>query len=133
MLEQTQTSTWKGLAQAGRLHDAIVAYVAERDFVSWFELTRDFAEFMDTSGDSHAFLGESDNNVVLWMGMSSELCDTVLRLKADRKLFLHPSRVESYLIDGCTLRLPLVKQANTKYRTPHWLPTCFRTVEASGR
>jgi hypothetical protein len=73
-------SYWKELARADRLDDAIVAYVAERDFVSWFELTRDFAEFMDTSGDSHAFLGESSNNVVLWTGMSSELCDTVLRL-----------------------------------------------------
>lgn len=115
---------WENLAKAGRLHDAVVAYVRHQDWVSYPELTGRLSGYMETEGD---FTSELRLNLVLWAGMSKAFVDLINDLLQQKRLFIHPSSLMTYLVDGGILRLPLAKSPRP-YKKPHWVPVCFRVV-----
>jgi hypothetical protein len=99
--------------------EAVLQFIKERgDNVTFAELSR-----MDGASGHYVFeLGE---NVVCWSGISKELCDALRDLReADRIHFASTSHL-TYLIDGATLNLPLVKRVRA-YRKPHWLPVVVK-------
>ena len=97
------------------------------DLTYWRRYTT-FVEMEDTldeqdRGDSVLFLGGYEN-ILLWHGLSKELCKEIEEAIASGLLVPHPTSLITYMIDGCHLNLPLAKQLR-KYKEPHWLPVCF--------
>jgi hypothetical protein len=100
------------------LKDDILAYVTKHDYVSFAELSRlpgfgsgDFALCVPNMGEA-----------VYWAGLSEEAAHALSDLVREGQVhYWLASSVLIYFIDGCTLKLPLVKQARV-YKTPHWLP-----------
>lgn len=115
--------SWEKLAAAGRIADAIVEFVRERDWVTFPELQSYFEGFLATTGE-HSW--ELDNNLVVWSGMSLELCSLLVALRDAKRLFVWPCNTFCYFVDGGSLRLPIAKSTR-KYKNPHWLVCCFRT------
>ena len=75
-------------------------------------------------------MGQLDFNVLYWTNLSDELSEVVEELLREKKLFYHPSDHFKYLIDGCTLQMPIMKRMPPKggYKRPHWLPVCLRIM-----
>jgi hypothetical protein len=102
------------------LRDRVLAYVLQTDHVSFAELGNHFEGFR--GGDFQLQKGE---NIILWAGLSQEAVNVMGDLLDSGAIEPHPASILVYLIDGCSLTLPLVKQAR-KYKTPHWLPVTLR-------
>jgi hypothetical protein len=90
----------------------------ERGGVSFVELS----EIDGFKGDQE--IGLTERNIVYWRGVSLEAANILMRLQDDGVFHFAPTELFVYIIDGCTLRLPLVKSA-TKYKTPHWCPVAL--------
>jgi hypothetical protein len=118
---------WEQHAAAGRLNEAIVAYVTKYDWVTFVELQNRFDHYRDTRGDLCLFLGDEYPNIILWAGMSRAFVDLLERLQKDKRVFAHVASPLSYLHDGGMLKMPLAKRAH-KYKELHWLPVCLRVV-----
>lgn len=118
---------WEQLASAGKPADAVVEYVRYYDWVTFVELER-FEPYLPVKGD-RAIHFETDPNLIVWPGMSSELTELICELLRDRRLFFHPTVPLTYMLDGGVPNLPVAKRLpQGGYRTPHWLPTCIRVV-----
>jgi hypothetical protein len=118
--------TWEQLAAAGRLADAIAAYVAHYDWTTFAELCRRLQPYFETNGEMAM---ELRPNVVLWCGVSQAFADAVVGLVRDHRVYLHPCTTLSYMVDGGILPMPLAKfPPASGYRRPHWLPVALRTV-----
>ena len=122
-IKDTVLLEWEVLARAGRLDDAIEAYIRHYDWVTFAELQRKFAEYFPTRGDFE--IEGSFANVILWTGLDREFAEAIERLGKSERIAYAPASRLTYLIDGQTLSLPIVKQARS-YKQPHWLPVCFR-------
>jgi hypothetical protein len=98
----------------------------ERDIVAM--LARSGVSFVELS-DIEGFKGDceiglSERNIVYWPGVSLEAFNILVRLQDAGVFHYVPTSPLVYIIDGCTLRLPLVKSA-AKYKTPHWCPVAL--------
>lgn len=116
---------YQELIDQGDIRSAIVEYVRSRDWVTFAELKNRFGKY----AEGNVALESTQNpNIIFWVGMSKEFTDDIASLLGT-KLFLHPASSFTYMIDGATLDLPLVKRLPKKgYRKPHWLPACLRLV-----
>lgn len=90
-----------------------------RDHVSFAELSR----LPGFRGDWS--IGVPDSNVIFWTGMSEEACAAIETIRQEGVYELAPTVLLTYLVDGTTLNLPLVK-SRRKYKTPRWAPCVFR-------
>jgi hypothetical protein len=117
----TDTGT-TGTTGTTTLERGIVAML-DRGGVSFVELM----EIDGFAGDCE--VGRSEYNIVYWVGVSLEASNILKRLLIEGVFHFAPTDPLVYLIDGCTLRLPLVKSA-TKYKTPHWCPVALNKGRA---
>lgn len=102
-----------------QLEDDILAYVQQRNSVTFIELCRDVAGFADpTAGLMHV------NNLVMWEGIAHDAAHALQALLRDGRLDVTPCGPLPYLIDGATLRLPLATTPRA-YARPHWMPMTF--------
>lgn len=110
--------------------DAVVELVRARDHVSFVEIARCLAAFMDVKGSTDLLMPiPGRGEVVLWVGMSQTFADLINKVSfVDKRIRPEPASWMVYLIDGGLLRLPLMKRKPPRggFKKPHWLPVCFR-------
>jgi hypothetical protein len=118
-------SQWENLARDGQLADAMVSYVADHVGTTFAELEQRFSPWAE--GPQVGF-GRVNWGVYFWV-MATSLVDVVIPLLETRtpRLYLFPCSTFLYLIDGCSLRFPLVKGRERIYDKPHWLPVTLGT------
>ncbi len=109
---------------------AVLDYIKKNDGTSYVEIERLFDSLsFDWRGDYEIYSNQCDN-VVFWDGWNEAAMNLINELLHDKLIFKEPAQPLIYLIDGKCLTLPIVKRA-MKYKTPHWLPVVFTTVERS--
>ena len=101
---------------AAEIHE----YLRRRSGVSLVELSRDIEGF---SGDD--VWGSTENNILMWMGMSPTAIAAMTLLLRDEKIEGAPSNLMVYAFDGGVLDLPIAKSLTRKYAKPHWYPLAF--------
>jgi hypothetical protein len=118
---------WKELAQAGKLEEAMVAYVEENDYVTFAELSLRLGEYFNGTGD---WALELWPNGILWTGMSEDFLQAYLNLKNQGIIDAVGVAPLVYLMDGAVLNLPVPKRLPRDkvkgYAKPYWLPICLR-------
>jgi len=93
-----------------------------RGGVSFVNLSNAFPrDFRD--GD-YKMMSSDRSNIVLWNGVSQLGADAINYTREKLGLEMVPTQAITYLIDGITLNIPLVK-SNRNYKKPHWLPVTF--------
>lgn len=91
--------------------------------VSYAELCRDVPGFsVDSGGVEHVH--PEFENVILWSNISEEGSIALRTVQKERLAHWIPTIFLTYLVDGTTLRLPLVRRAQS-YKKPHWLPVVW--------
>jgi len=110
------------------MKEAIYKLVADRDWVTFAELSRDIDGFRGN------WAIEAAPNVFFWTALSEEALDALDELFAEKRIVYAPAHPLSYLADGGLLRLPLAKRPNKKggYKKPHWVPVCRRPRPPDG-
>lgn len=101
---------------------AVLEYVRGHPGTSFVELERLIGA--PWSGDASLFLGPSENNIVVWMGVSSDASAAIRQLQQSGAIHLRQASVLTYMIDGKGLGLPVAKAERPK-KHPHWLPVVF--------
>lgn len=120
---------WLRCVRAGDLAGAVEAYVRAYDWVTFPEVMRTLEPFVPGGirGPMAITLAD-DPNIILWRGMSEPFVEAVRGLLG-RRVWCHPGRPLTHLIDGGLLRMPLAKRSpKGGYTAPHWLPVCLRAV-----
>jgi len=108
---------------------ALLAYIRTHDYVTFAEMPKVLAPFMETQGQVAAEAPQVPN-LILWAGMSQAWVETLDALFAAHLIWQEPCSLTSYLIDGAMLTFPLAKRPPTGgYATPHWGPVCVRPIE----
>lgn len=126
---------WAELAEHGQLEAAFIEYVRYRESVTLNRLEEDFAAYMKTEGEFGLVL-RHDTRVVIWTRVSRELADLISKFVSGKRVYLHPTSVESYG-EGRKLSLPVIEELpDEKLTKPAWLPTTLKLVppvQGSGR
>jgi hypothetical protein len=126
LLGHAPTLAWEDFARAGRLADAIAAYVARMDWTTFVELEQRLAPYFEIEGNASI---ESAPNTFIWTGMSEPFAEAMLQLIDEGRLHLHPATSLTYVLDGGALRLPVAKRPPPGgYARPRWLPVLLRVV-----
>jgi hypothetical protein len=105
------------------LKQQILDRVNEFDWVSFAELNR--IDGFSNTENGLAMCHSKFTNVVLWVNLSSAAGVALTELQTEGKIYWEPGSLTSYLVDGVTLNMPLVKRAKN-YVKPHWLPVFWR-------
>jgi len=106
----------------------IFDFIKGREYVSCIELSREFG------GGDKMICKEEDENLVMAFGMSEELCQAVINLTRRADIVPVPASIFSYVVDGCTLNMPIAKRPPPRgYSTPHWLVVTYCTFETAVR
>lgn len=106
------------------LQEQILAFVRERDFVTFAALHKHFAG--DTREDTEIAL---PGNRVIWAGLPLPIIDAVLALLDAGRLASIPGNRAAYRRDGRVLKLPVERRAEP-HTEPHWFPVLLRTMDA---
>lgn len=119
---------WTALAEAGQIKAALVEYVRQGGDILFPQVQAAFEPYFPVHGEQGLAL-KSNPNTVLWLGMSSELCVTIIELVTARRLYIHSVEAEAYSRQKATgLKLPtLTAPADEKLPRPMWLPSSLRT------
>lgn len=126
MTRELSEESWEQSAREGRIEDAIVEFIRERDCVTFAELQGALEPYMPTRGD--VIWGDRGLNLLPWEEMSPELVALLERLCRAQRLFLHPAGLFAYA-DGTGLNRPVAwSLPRGGFGEPHWLPMCLRTV-----
>jgi hypothetical protein len=107
------------------LQERILAFVRERDFVTFAALHKHFAG--DAREDTEIAL---PGNRVIWAGLPLPIIDAVLALLDQGRLASIPGSKAAYRRDGRVLKLPVERRAEP-HAKPHWFPVLLRTMEAA--
>ncbi len=119
---------WRELAQYGQLKGALVEFVHMRDNVTFAQLQAEFADYLETAGEQGLAL-KSDPNVVLWVGMSQELCELLSKLIAAKRLYLHPAEKHVRESMEPLARLTMLPELPLDpLKHPGWLPVIVRDL-----
>lgn len=121
-----ETEEVHAYAVAGNMPEAVCAYVKYFDHVSFVELGKILEPYLPTKGN-HCLCLPDYENLVVWLGMSPEWTQLMIRLLADHRVYLYPSSSLVYLIDGGFPRMPIAKSVR-HYKTEHWCPTVLRVI-----
>jgi hypothetical protein len=106
------------------LQEQILAFVRERDFVTFAALHKHFAG--DAREDTEIVL---PGNRVIWAGLPLPIIEAVLALLDAGRLASIPGNKAAYRRDGRVLKLPLERRAGP-HAEPHWFPVLLRPMEA---
>lgn len=102
----------------------VLEYINREGSVSYAELEWFFEQnHYDYKGDV-ATASEKCIHVIFWSGWKREAFDMMGELIQEGKIHREPTSFLTYLLDGATQDLPMVK-CNKQYKTDHWLPTVF--------
>lgn len=108
------------------LETRVLAYVRERDFVTFAALHKHFAG--DAREETQILL---PGNRVVWAGAPAILFDAVLALLERGALASIPGHKSAYKRDGRVLDLPVEKAPPREpHAVPHWFPVLLRPMEA---
>jgi hypothetical protein len=103
----------------------ILAFVRERDFVTFAALHRRFAG--DARDATEMVL---PGNRVIWLGLPLAVIEAVLALLDEGALAAKPAPLAAYRRDGRVLPLPVEKRPPTgPHAEPHWFPVWLRPME----
>lgn len=106
--------------------ETILDLIRIRDYVTFVEIMKALGN--QAKGDQ-VMASVHQPNVILWANMAPEVIHAIQSLVDRRLISYAPAQVSTYLIDGCILQLPLARRIpEGGYKTPHWLPVCFRPV-----
>ncbi len=104
----------------------ILAFVRERDFVTFAALHKQFAG--DSRDGTELTL---PGNRVVWLGLPLPVIDAVLALLGEQALAAQPAPLAAYKRDGRVLPLPVERRPPSEPHTePHWFPVWLRPMEA---
>ncbi len=108
------------------LRQAVLAFVRERDFVTFAALHKHFAG--DAREPTEIAL---PGNRVVWAGLPMPLVRAVLALLDEGALAAIPGTRAAYRRDGRVLSLPVEKAPPREpHAEPHWFPVLLRPMEA---
>ena len=107
------------------LEAQILAFVRERDFVTFAALHKHFAG--DAREDTEIVL---PGNRVIWAGLPLPIIEAVLALLDQGRLASVPGNKAAYRRDGRVLKLPIERRAEP-HAEPQWFPVLLRTMEAA--
>ena len=108
------------------MREQILELVRSERQVSFVQITR----LQGARGDRALVAG--DTNVVLWDGLSQEAIDAIAGLRRDGLIEYVPTSVQTYVLDGARLKMPLAKSGAAMkqgYKKPHWLPVVIDPVD----
>ena len=107
------------------LADAVLAFVRERDYVTFAALHQHFAG--DAREPTEIAL---PGNRVVWAGLPKPLIDAVLALLEQGTLAAIPGNLAAYRRDGRVLALPVEKRPPQEpHAEPHWFPVLLRPMD----
>lgn len=112
------------MSEAADLQERILAFVRERDFVTFAALHKHFAG--DAREDTEMVL---PGNRVIWAGLPLPIIEAVLALLDQGRLASIPGNKAAYRRDGRVLKLPIEKRVEA-HAEPHWFPVLLRTMDA---
>lgn len=123
-------TTWQQQARLGHLANAIAEYVDEKEYVSFVEIVRDFSPFYQMRGPKTLY--SSDNNVVLWQGLSTTAHDALVEAILTERIYLAPAPWLSVLPSVNAPNLPIASfdHDQQSYPTLHWLPVVLVPLPA---
>jgi hypothetical protein len=107
------------------LQEQILAFVRERDFVTFAALHKHFAG--DAREDTEIVL---PGNRVIWAGLPLPIINAVLALLDSGRLASVPGNKAAYRRDGRVLNLK-VERRPEPHAEPQWFPVLLRTIEAA--
>ena len=111
------------------LSERILEIVVGRGSVSFAELDR--VEGFG-GGDQELIVdGDQLSNVIVWQRLTEAAVDAIAELQREKFIELKGASRLIYLIDGCSLRLPLAK-SRRHYKKPRWWPAVLNAT-AAGR
>lgn len=123
--EEQEKPNWAALVEAGQLKAAIVEFIRSEGETAIPALVEAFSTYTEVEGEQGLAL-RSDPQMVLWVGMSQEFCETLIDLISNRRIYVHPTDVERYRPFG-GLKLPIQPAPTTeKLARPHWFPASLR-------
>jgi hypothetical protein len=103
----------------------VLAFVRERDFVTFAALHQHFAGAARDSTEISL-----PGNRVIWAGLPKPWIDAVLALLEEGTLAALPAHVSAYKRDGRVLDLPREKvPPQEPHPVPHWFPVLLRPME----
>ena len=107
------------------LEEAVLAFVRERDWVTFAALHQHFAG--DAREPTEIAL---PGNRVIWAGLPKPVIDAVLALLDAGRLAALPGNLAAYRRDGRVLALPVEKRPPQEpHAEPHWFPVLLRAME----
>jgi hypothetical protein len=112
------------VSDAAELQEQILAFVRERDFVTFAALHKHFAG--DAREDTEMVL---PGNRVIWAGLPLPIIEAVLALLDAGRLASVPGNKAAYRRDGRVLGLPIERRPEA-HAEPHWFPVLLRPMEA---
>ncbi|HVJ87906.1 MAG TPA: AAA family ATPase [Caulifigura sp.] len=121
---------WLELAEYGQIGPAMIEYVRFHDHVPLDQLVTDFAKFTETSGE-YGLVLNADTKAVVWTRMSREVADQLAAFVAGKRLYLNPTKPDTY--EQRKLELPtLANLPAEKLDRPAWMPMTLRLVPPVG-
>ena len=96
------------------LKKQILEFVKRRRYVSFAEIEWKF-------GRGDMMLYDPEMNIILWGGLKPEVCEAIIELLREEKLYVKPCTPFVYYADGKVLGLPIARRLK-RYKRPHWLP-----------
>lgn len=107
------------------LEEEVLAFVRDRDFVTFAALHRHFAG--DAREPTEIAL---PGNRIVWAGLPKPFIDAVLALLEQGRLAAIPGNLAAYRRDGRVLSLPVEKRPPQEpHAEPHWFPVLLRPME----
>jgi hypothetical protein len=108
----------------------MIEYVRFHDHVPLDQLVTDFAKFTETSGE-YGLVLNADTKAVVWTRMSREVADQLAAFVAGKRLYLNPTKPDTY--EQRKLELPtLANLPAEKLDRPAWMPMTLRLVPPVG-
>lgn len=109
----------------------VLKYIRKNNSVSYAELQWFFEQKGYTYKGEIMACADQCEHVVFWDGWNQETFDILAELLSEGLVHREPTSFMTYLIDGASMRLPLVKKV-VQYKTDHWLPTVFMSGSDKG-
>ncbi|MBX3451672.1 MAG: AAA family ATPase [Planctomycetaceae bacterium] len=126
---------WAQLAAHGQIKAAIVDYVRRERDVLFSELTTAFLPYIECNGE-FGLAVRTNPNMVLWTGLSKELCDLICELVTSKRLYVHPTAASRYAGTAFPELVPLRELTDEAVPRPSWLASSLRVAphaEHAGR
>lgn len=105
------------------LENHILKLIRAKHDVSFVELEKLFTKLgYGFRGDASILVNDVKlSNIIIWDGWNKEYTNCLINMLANDQIIVKPTSTLVYLIDGCTLELPVAKHIR-RYKKPHWLP-----------